>query len=361
MSFIRTDKEKKYVKHLLNYCENVYIFKKRPPWSITSLTLAALTFYPLVVCMYLNREVRKIIASLSLREKFDLIHAETFYVMPNIPKNKIPIILVEQTIEYMVYKHFTKHISFLPIKLLMSLDVAKIHFWERRFWRRSTRVVAMSQTDKVMMQSQEKDQFIDLVPNGVDTVFFRPGSKIRKNNKKTILFVGNFKWLQNREAVTILVEKIWPKVASQLPQSKLWIVGKHPSEDIKKLNCDSIQVSSDLNDIREAYRGSDVLLAPIYGPGGTRYKILESMAAGLPVVSTPTGVEGLGVEYGKHALVYENYEDLAHGCVKVLKDPDLYLKLSKEGRHLVKEKFSWDSIAKKLDQIYKEAADEKNS
>lgn len=353
-SFIRQENEKLYIDKLKEYCVDVKVFQKRPPWSLKSLMLSAMTVYPLVVCMYLMRSLKREIEEAIQREHFDLIHAETFYVMPNIPKSKIPIILVEQTIEFQVYQHYTENINFLPLKLLMNFDVAKIRFWEKRFWNTANRVVAMSYSDKKIMRNQVPSLKVDLVPNGVDTDFFSDKQRIR-NKRKTILFVGNFKWLQNREAVTILVEKIWKLIKLKLPDAHLWIVGRFPTREITNLSSKSITISSNVDDIRDAYKNSDVLLAPIYGPGGTRYKILEAMATGLPVVTTKTGIEGLGAKRGIDAIIEEGSESLAAETLRLLSDSKLYRMLAVNGRKLVEKNFNWKSIAKNLDDIYQKA------
>lgn len=353
-SFIRDHREKEYIRNLGKYCENVQVFIKRPPWSFTSLSLSAVTFYPLVVCMYLNNDVKRKISEEIEKRHFDLIHAETFYVMPNIPNNRIPIILAEQTIEYLVYRHFTQTVKFLPKKIMMDWDVAKIHFWEKRFWKKAVRVIAMSEADRKVMKKHDVNLKVDLVPNGVDTKFFRDRKRNRKLKKK-ILFVGNFKWLQNREAVMVLVEKVWPRVKQKFTDASLWIVGKNPTENILNYRSETVDVDDSVTDIRQAYYQSDALLAPIFGPGGTRYKILEAMACGLPVVTTSVGIEGLDAEKKQAVLIGNDEDQLAEGIIDVLTDDDLYQKLSSNGRKLVEQNFAWETITSRLDKIYQEA------
>ncbi len=354
-SFIREEKEKDYIPKLKEFCADVQVFLKRPPWSPTSLTLSAISVYPLVVCMYLKKDLKDKIVRAIEREHFDLIHAETFYVMPNIPTTKIPIILVEQTIEYLVYQHYTENIRFIPAKWLMNFDVTKIHYWEKKFWHQATRVVAMSESDRLVMHKLVPGLSVDLVPNGVDTDFFNVRKQSYSQKTKTILFVGNFKWLQNREAVTILVEEIWPVIKKRLGNINLWIVGRFPTAKITSYSSKNIQISSNVEDIREAYKKSDILLAPIYGPGGTRYKILEAMATGLPVVSTSTGIEGLGAKHGREVLIGETPSDLAYESIRLLTNHALYNSLAEKGRKLVEDKFNWSRIGKSLDHIYQDA------
>ena len=206
------------------------------------------------------------------------------------------------------------------------------------------------------MEKRVSSLKVNIVPNGVDTNFFTFRRKINRSELKTVLFVGNFKWLQNREAVSILIREVWPKIKTVLKDKvRLWIVGKSPPSDILKKQVRDIKVYDDIDDIRRVYQKADVLLAPIYGPGGTRYKILESMAAGIPVVTTSTGIEGLSAKNAKEVLVAEDSSGLANLTIRVLTDENLYKKLAFSGRRLVEDKYSWKTIARDLDNIYEQA------
>lgn len=353
-SFIRNENENLYKDKLLKFCKRVETFKRRPAWSILNIFLSGFTPFPFLVSIYYSHKLQKAIIHELKNHKYNLIHSETFYVMPNIPKTVVPILLVEQTIEFLVYQHFVETV-FLPLRLLLSLDVIKIKFWEKFFWRKAQKVVAMSGADKEVMEMEVPLLDVDIVPNGVDTEeFFKIQNQ--SNRGSTILFVGNFKWLQNKEAVSVLVEKIWPKILEKLPLSSLWIVGRFPTEKIKNYKSKVIKVSENIEDIRSVYAKADVLLAPIYGPGGTRYKILEAMASGLPVVTTTRGIEGLNALNETHVLVRDNPESLANATIEVLKNKDMYSKLVKNGKKLVSENYDWKKISGKLDSLYEEVA-----
>ena len=102
------------------------------------------------------------------------------------------------------------------------------------------------------------------------------------------------------------------------------------------------------------YKFSMLFLAPIFGPGGTRLKILASMAAGLPVISTDIGIEGLELTDGKHVLVARTPEEFVSQTVRILKDHALYVSIQEQAFKVAKERFSWKNIAKKLETVYKE-------
>lgn len=351
-SFIRSDNENLHKKELLKFCKRVETFKRRPAWSILNILLSGFTPFPFLVSIYYSRKLQKAISNELKTNQYQLIHSETFYVMPNIPQTSVPILLVEQTIEFLVYQHFVETV-FLPIRLLLSLDVLKIKFWEKFYWQKAQKVVAMSSADKEVMEKEVAHLDVDIVPNGVDTDEFFKLNK-RKNEGYTILFVGNFKWLQNKEAVTLLVNKVFPKIKKIIPNSMLWIVGRYPTPEILKYQGDSILVSHDIEDIKEVYSKSDVLLAPIFGPGGTRYKILEAMASGLPVVTTSRGIEGLYAKDGVDVLVKDDPISLADATIKILTDHDLAKKLAQNGKKLVAKSYDWKNISDKLNYLYEE-------
>src|SRR3989344_1973830 len=107
-SFIRNDRERQSVAHLRQFCKKVVVFKRRRAWSLVNILFAAFSFFPFLVAIYYSIGLRRAIRQELAQRKYDLIHAETFYVMPNIPKTTVPILLVEQTIEFQVYQHFVE-------------------------------------------------------------------------------------------------------------------------------------------------------------------------------------------------------------------------------------------------------------
>lgn len=361
VALIKQDDEKRYIKNIAEFCHEV-IVARRPekPWTVSNIIKTGFGKYPFLVVRNYSADAKRAVIEKLENSTFDLIHAETFYVMPHIPETDTPILLVEQTIEYLVYKHFVETLKIPPVRWLFGLDVEKIRFWEEYFWSRATRVVAMSEADREVMQSRIRGLEVSIVPNGVDANVFT-FTKRDLTFSPTILFVGNFKWLQNKEAVVELAHNIWPIIAKKLPQAKLWIVGRYPTKDILKLKNERIEVSDKVELIRQAYEGSHVLLAPIYGPGGTRYKILEAMATGLPVVTTEQGIEGLGAKDGREVLIRQTAQKLATATIKVLTDVNLYNSLAKNANALVRKIYNWEVIADSLDKVYEEVAHEKKN
>lgn len=351
-SFIREKRETGEIGELLKYCRHVKVIQRRKAWDWKNIILAAFTPFPFLVSIYLSLSLRRLIKKELAENNYDLIHAETFYVMPNLPKTKVPILLVEQTIEYLVYQNFVKNFKFLPVKPLLYFDVAKIQLWEKYYWRQAARLVTMSEEDKRIVEKSLKQGQVDIVANGVDFQFFNQ-TKVKRPTPPTVLFVGNFKWLPNKDAALYLTKEIWPQIKKRIPKAKLWIVGKNPTPEIKKLADEDIKVDEGVEDIRNAFAKASVLLAPIRNGRGTKYKVLEAMATGLPVVTTPLGIEGIEAKEGQEVLIAEESQALANQAISLLKDKSFGEKMARKAKIMVRKKYNWQIISNQLDRIYR--------
>lgn len=357
-SLIKEDSEKKYISELEKYCKKVRVFKRsKSPWTLRNIFLTGFGPYPFLVIRNLSPVERKAVKEEINKVDYDLIHAETFYVMPHIPNTKIPILLVEQTIEYLVYKHYVEGIKNIFLRILLSLDVSKLRYWETSFWKKADRVVAVSDVDKTEMRKLVPNLDVGLVPNGVNLGFFK--MKTSWNSiKPKLLFVANFKWLQNIEAAIILLDNVFPLVFKSNPNVKVWIVGQHIPDEIKSRRSKNILIDDlredNQEDIRNAYYEASVFVSPLRGPGGTRLKHFGAMAAKLPLITTTVGAEGLGAKGDKEVVVEDDPENIAKAVLKVLDQPKLAESIAQNARNLVERKYSWDKMAEYLDKIYEQ-------
>lgn len=357
ISFIKDDSEMRFLPDLEKYCNKVRIFRRpRSPWTFRNLFLAAVSFYPLLVIRNWSPKAAKAIEEELENGDYDLIHAEAFYVMPHIPKSpQTPTILVEQTIEYLVYKHYVDNEVPWYVKPIYLFDVMKLKYWEQNFWKKTDQLVAVSEEDKRIMQKLVPGLSIDIIPNGVDANHYGKHKAKRKSPPRVMYGVTNFEWLQNIEAVDILIDKVWPTIHEKVKDAKLWIVGRKIPQRITELanSRDDIEITESIPDARDAYSSATVMVTPIKGSGGTRLKVLEAMASGLPIVSTSIGVAGLGVNHGEHVLVSDTEQGLANETIRILSDKKLYKKVSENGQKFVQKNYDWKSIVKLHDEIYK--------
>ena len=346
--FYQTEEDR---KELEKFCKKVITVTKKKQWTVRNILKACFSLYPFLLVGHTNQLFKKTIKEVVSEEKFDFCHVETFYIMQNLPRLNIPLVLAEHNIEYLVYKRFIETKPFF-LRLFLYLDILKIKLWEEYYWGKVKKLIAVSEEEKKLMG--EKD--IEVVPNGVDVKQYQI-SKIKNqksSREKRILFIGDFRWLQNRDACEWMIKEIWPHIKSKV--GKLWIVGRKIPDSIKNLtNDDDIIFDENApSETSEIYSNADILLAPIRVGGGTSFKILEAMASGLPVVTTPLGIEGIKAVNGKDVLIGENADELGHLTVNVLQDEKLYNKLGIGARKLIEENYDWKIIVKKLEEVYKD-------
>jgi glycosyltransferase involved in cell wall biosynthesis len=171
--------------------------------------------------------------------------------------------------------------------------------------------------------------------------------------------MANYDWMQNIEAARVLVTQVFPKILKVIPDAKLLIAGQH-TEKIADLKTESVKLLNlkieDIEGVKRAYRESGVLVAPLYGPGGSRLKILGAMGTKLPVVTTAIGIEGIDAVNKESVLFGDNPEELADLTIKLLNNRGLYNEIARNARKLVESKYSYEAIAQKLDQIYLEVS-----
>lgn len=365
-SLIKIDKEKKYINKLRELCSEVKVFKRpQKPWSLRNIIKTGFGFYPFLVIRNFSPEEKQAILKKLESQKFDLIHAETFYVMPHLPTIKIPIVLVEQTIEYQVYQHFVDNLRFIPLKIPLSLDILKLKYWETKFWKLADKIVAVSESDKKEMLSLAPGLDVGVVPNGAgeDLMAIWQERKKRKT-EPVVLFLANFLWLQNIEAAQIFIRKIIPIIKERKPEVICRIVGQEAKKKLKGfLHNEKVEIynlqSDDLEGVKKAYLEAMVFVSPLKGSGGTRLKILGAMAAGVPVVSTSVGIKGIEAKNGVHVLIEDEWDRFINAICRLIEDKSLYRLISSSARRLIEEKYTYEKIAKKLERVYIEVVKDK--
>lgn len=357
VALYKNETEKQYYSHLKSYCKKIYLCQRpEKPWQLRNIIKTIFSVSPFLVVRNFSDEAQKIIKTLLEKESFDVIHAETFYVMPHLPKTNIPIVLVEQTIEYEVYKHFVNSLPFyLRALLYFDIDIAKLKFWEKYYWKKADIVIAVSSPDEKIIKSEEREIKTSIIPNGAGDEMIASSLKTKKLTDSVIFFQGNFFWLQNVEAAQFLIEKIYPSLIAMNPNVSVVIAGQNAKKIGRVLN-KKIKIvdifSNDTNKVKKLFQEATLFIAPIFGPGGTRLKILAAMGSGVPVISTETGVKGLDVVENVHVILAKDSQEFAKKISYILNKPAFYEKIRSNAYALVKKKYQWEQIAKKLESVY---------
>lgn len=353
----KNPKEKEYYKNLKEYCHEIYFCARSPsPWQFKNILKTIFSSYPFLVVRNFSNEAQQLLKKLLEKENFDIIHAETFYIMPHLPKTKIPIFLLEQTIEYRVYEHFVNSLPFF-LRPFFFYDVVKLKKTEVEFWKKADLVGAVSQADALIIGKLIHQSPV-IIPNAAGDEMVVDKLPKKDLDNPIILFQGNFFWLQNTEAANYLIKKIIPLSKKIVKRVRFLIAGQNAIKKLKinQLNYSNLEIydinDNNINLVKELYQKSTLFISPIFGPGGTRLKILAAMAMGLPIISTSIGVSGLDVKDEREVLIAENEEQFILKINEILQNEKLYFSLQKNAYQLVKKKYSWSVVAKELENVY---------
>ncbi len=344
------------IKNVSNVSKKVITFPRRKQWSVRNIVRSGFSTHSFLTVGHRIPQMEEAIKEELRKEKYDLIHIETFYVFQNVPKTSLPTVLVEHNIEYLVYKRYADKAPLFARPLLM-VDVLKIKNEEKKWWKKATKLVAVSNEEKQIMKRED----VWVVANGVDIEKFHVKRKIKKiTDERKVLFIGDFKWIQNRDAVEWIIKEVWPKVLDEVSnekfRAKLWIVGKRIPPYLKELGGSTIYFDENASsETEQIYKQADMLLAPIRIGGGTSFKILESMATGLPVFTTPLGNEGIDASAGKEIIIATQASEYASEIINLIKNEEKYAALSENASSFIRKNFDWNNISVQLESVYRSA------
>jgi glycosyltransferase involved in cell wall biosynthesis len=238
-------------------------------------------------------------------------------------------------------------------KLGLLVKALLMRGWEARHAARFDRCLVVSEIEAQRLRAGAAGTAVSLVPNGVDTAALRPLPEAAAG--KRLIFVGHLRYPPNVDAVRFLARHILPALRARIPEARLTVVGESAPRVLREFSGrDDIDLVGRAACPVPYYRDAHVAVVPLRAGGGTRLKILEAMALGRPVVSTPLGCEGLAVEDGKHLLVAKDAKDFAAAVALLLTDRALAARLTQQARALVESDYDWTAIAKRLLGVYDE-------
>ncbi|MEL4897864.1 glycosyltransferase family 4 protein [Crocosphaera sp. Alani8] len=219
--------------------------------------------------------------------------------------------------------------------------------YEEKKWAKFPLKIVVSEYDKQELDSRCQSGETIVVNNGINTKTILPLPSI---DAQKILFMGAMGYQPNIDAVNYFVTQILPLVWHEQPQLKFCIAGSHPNQSILELNNHPyIEVIANPEDMNQVGQTSFMTVVPMRIGGGTRIKILHSMAMGLPVISTTLGAEGLNVVDGIHILLRDKPTEFAQAILQISSDSDLRLKLRENGRLLVEKEYDWLKILQQME------------
>jgi len=282
-------------------------------------------------------------------EQIELIVCDSIYQSLHVQFGKCLTVLNEHNVESMIVSRYLKTETNIIKKLYASLELSKILNFENKMWKAFDSYFVCSDIDKEAMEKRCRTKNIKVIPNGVDINEFYPQLEVPLK-PFSLIYTGQINWHPNEDALIFFLKEIYPLIKNKVPEVNFWIVGKGPTEIIKRFaeQDKSITVTGFVDDVRPYMLQSQVFVVPLRIGSGTRLKILEAMAMGKAVVSTTIGCEGLAVKDEENILVADKPDVFAEKVVTLLQNTERTKALESAGRCVVEKEYSWDAIEEKI-------------
>lgn len=237
----------------------------------------------------------------------------------------------------------------LKNQLIGRIKAALMQGWEAKWADRFDQVVTVSENDAKALRDMGVKVEVTVVPNGIEP----RSAPLRPGVGRNLVFVGNLRYPPNQDAARFLVSEVMLRLHRHDPRMSLTIAGFDPPEDmLDGLSLDGVEVIANAPELIALYEAACVVVVPLRAGGGTRIKILEAMALGRPVVTTPVGAEGLDLVHGETVLFAKEADEFAAEVARLVADPSLQAYLVANGRRMIDARYNWDVVWSRLAAVY---------
>jgi polysaccharide biosynthesis protein PslH len=311
--------------------------------------------FPYVIDKYRSADAVRAIAELDRENNYDIVIADFLSMANNIIAAGIAptkVIVFQHNVESQIWKRHYEVARNPLLRCYMYVQWRRFDRFERTVCRQFKGVIAVSEDDATRFRQEfSLSNVLGHVPTGVDVSFFSVLEYMPEPDH--IVFLGSMDWMPNTDGITEFIRTTYPRIKHHRPGVKLTIVGRNPSAVIRKLpHADSsIRVTGTVDDVRPYMARAAVSIVPLRVGGGTRLKIFEAMAMGIPVVSSPIGAEGLPVEDGDNIFIADGADRFAQCVITLLQDPTRARAMGRAGQRMVTENFSWQAAVGQFDRM----------
>jgi len=350
ITFIDKESELKYVPELEKYCQEVVVIPRKPPYRRRH----PLVLEPFVVSEFNSSRMGAEIYRLLSERDFDLVQIEYTQMAQYVPDTRrFCTLLTEHEVAFATHRRAFESLPFSWEKFRSLMGWLMMIDYELKACRRFDKIITLTEADREELLSFEPELDIGVVPMAVDSAYFTPQDIPEEPN--SLVFTGYFRHYPNVHGIMRFCREILPLIRRDIPETKLFIVGSSPTDEIIRLGeIDNVVVTGWVEDLKPYIARSSVYVAPLWLGTGMRVKILEAWGMAKPVVTTSVGSRGIDCTPGEDILIADDPQEFAAQTVRLLRDKALREKLGRNGRKQVEAKYDWEIIIQQVEEMYDE-------
>jgi glycosyltransferase involved in cell wall biosynthesis len=321
--------------------------------ELLSYAANSLTSRPYQMRKYCRPEVGRRLRALTERSDHDVVLCDfllTAKVLAWTPA--VPTVVFTHNVEAAIWRRSLRVYTNPLWKLVAWREYKTMARAERYFAGLADHVLTVSDDDRRAFVRFVSEERVTTVPTGVDLDYFVPAAPPERT-AHGLVFTGSMDWMPNEDAVLYFASRILGRIRERVPDVTFSVVGRRPGRRVLRLmeQDPAIRVTGGVEDVRPYLSEASVFVVPLRIGSGTRIKIFEAMAMGMPVVSTSVGAEGLAVEDGAHILLADTPEEFAERTVSLLTRPRWADRIGRAARALVESGRGWSAAVDVVEKV----------
>ncbi|MFM7216432.1 MAG: glycosyltransferase [Bacteroidota bacterium] len=336
---------------LRKFCSEVYVHRHGKIRSLMNLAGGLFSRLPFQVAYFTSGSGLKAVKRFHQTHRPDAVYCQLIRTAEY--RKQLPV-KVPSVIDYMdvFSKGVERRIPNVPFLLrwLFRMEWKRLLAYERDVFPYFSGHTVISSQDRDLLPVADLSH-IAVVPNGVDTDFFSADSGAVK--EFDLLFNGNMNYPPNVESVVFVVKEVMPLVWEKRPGTRLLISGANPSPAVKALAGEKVVVTGWVDDVRDSFNRSRLLIAPMKSSIGLQNKLLEAMAMGLPCITTELSNNALGAKPGEEIIVADTAAAFAESALRMLNDPAEASRIADKALAMVKRRYDWEAFGLQLEAVLK--------
>ncbi len=303
---------------------------------------------------FISKSFEQKLIKLLQAKKFDVIQLEGLYVCPYIRSirkySDAKIVYRSHNIEHEIWER-TAALSKGIRRFYLNILSRRIKKFEKNCMDQYDLIVPITERDGIILDRLGNTKPAHVSPTGIDSTQLIPHSKNLEH--PSLFHIGSLEWAPNQEGLIWFIDKCWPKIHQEFPELKFYIAGrKAPDWLLKRFNAPNIVYEGEVEDAYQFMNSKSIMVVPLFSGSGMRIKIIEGMALGKPIVSTPIGTEGISTQSGTNILIAENEKEFLYEVSRLITDEELFHSISRNAIEYIQEKFDNLAISSELINFY---------
>lgn len=335
--------------------ETVKVDNRVKPWAALKSLMSEGDSYH--IARFLSRSYKHKLEAMLQAEEFDVVQLETPYLASYIPTirqhSAAAIVMRAHNVEHEIWERIAANTRFGPKRWYLNKLTERLRQYESQQLRAYDLLAAITKRDLERFRKMGYTGLATVTPIGIESNRYTPDYK-SYDQPLSLSFIGSLDWMPNQEGLRWFLEQVWQPLQQLHPQLKLHVAGRNTPAWLHRLKAPGVVVEGEVPSATEFINQHSLMIVPLLSGSGMRAKILEGMALGKTVLTTPIGLEGINAAHRREVLVAESPKDFVEQVSWAIGQGKTLRELGGSARQLVLERYDSLEVARQLMKAYSE-------